>query len=325
MLLNLQPLARSSTLVRALSVMLHALLFSLKLLRRLAFDQIERCRYMLAGFLLLALGACSNLQLGYNWGDTVALYYLDSYLDLDAEQEQQVSAGLKQLFDWHRQNQLPAYSRELSVAQQSLQGQLTLQQLSAMNEFLRVSLERTSLQATPMLAELLLSLSPRQVAYLREQLASSNAEYRAEYFSADQQQPSQRRYQLLLEQFESWFGELDPQQLALLRVANTDWPVDEQFWYAERLIRQQEMLATLEYAVQQKPSAAQLQARLQAYIRNFERDREALRQAQIARSRKHAMQLIVAVANRATAEQRQHAVTHAQQLIDDFDVLFAQR
>ena len=315
MLLNLQPLARSSTLVRALSVMLYALLFSLKLLRRLAFDQIERCRYMLAGFLLLALGACSNLQLGYNWGDTVALYYLDSYLDLDAEQEQQVSAGLKQLFDWHRQNQLPAYSRELSVAQQSLQGQLTLQQLSAMNEFLRVSLERTSLQATPMLAELLLSLSPRQVAYLREQLASSNAEYRAEYFSADQQQPSQRRYQLLLEQFESW----------LLRVANTDWPVDEQFWYAERLIRQQEMLATLEYAVQQKPSVAQLQARLQTYIRNFERDREALRQAQIARSRKHAMQLIVAVANRATAEQRQHAVTHAQQLIDDFDVLFAQR
>lgn len=282
-------------------------------------------RALLAGILLLAVGACSNLQLGYNWGDSFALYYLDSYLDLNPAQKKQADAGLKKLFAWHRKNELPAYSRELTAAQGSLQGGLTLQQLIDMNEFLRGSLERTALRASPMLADLLLSLSPQQVTYLREQLADSNASYREEKLAADKAEQLQRRYQLLLDQLEPWFGELDAQQLALLRVANADWPVDDQFWYAERLNRQQEMLALVEYAVQQKPSQAQLTARLQDYIRGFERDRDTQRQARIVSSRQHAMQLIVALARRGTAEQQQHAVAHAQQLIDDLDVLVAQR
>lgn len=290
-----------------------------------AIVSLRYLRSLLAASLLLGLFACSSLQLGYNNIDTVALFYLDSYLDLDAEQEQQVSAGLEKLLAWHRQHELPGYARELAMTQRHLRDQLTVAQLEALNEALRASLERTALQASPWLSDLLLSLKPAQVSYLREQLQQSNSEFREEYLAGGQDQQLQRRYQLLLEQFEPWFGKLDAQQLSVLRVANADWPVDNQFWYAERLARQQEMLTLVEYAVQQRPGREQLEQRLQAFIRGFERDREASRQAQALRSRQHVMQLIVALAERSTAEQKQRAVAHAQQLIDDFNGLLAQR
>jgi hypothetical protein len=282
-------------------------------------------RLVLAVALLCGATSCSNVQLGYNYADTLSLYYLDSYLDLDAQQEKQAAASLQALFAWHRKNELPAYANRLSGAQQQVLNQLTLEQLYGLNEFMRASLERTSLKAVPMLADLLLSLNSAQVDHLRRQLDQSNADFREENLAGSPEQQRQQRYDVLLEQFNDWFGELDAQQLALVRVANADWPVGNQFWYDERLIRQQEMLALVDYAVQQQPDHAQLVERLQQYILGFERDRPLQRQAIIDRSRDHTLRLIVALAKDGSAEQKRHMVARAQSLIDDFSVLVAQR
>ena len=275
--------------------------------------------------MLAVVVACSNVQLGYNWGDTIALYYLDSYLDLNAEQEQQVAKGLQQLLAWHRKNELPGYSAELMALQQSVGNELDVQQLLETNEFVRRSLERTALQAVPMLAELILSLKPAQLTHLREQLAEDNARYREESLAIDGEQQQQQRYQLLLEQLQPWLGQLDHQQLALLRLSNSHWPVTNQFWYAERLARQQQMLSLLELAVTQKVNSAQLTKRLQAHIRGFERHRPAPRQEVIVAAREHVMDLIVALARQSSPKQRQQAQAHASGLIEDFSVLIAQQ
>lgn len=282
-------------------------------------------RLVLVLALLCTAAACSNVQLGYNYADTFSLYYLDSYLDLDAQQEKQASASLQALFAWHRKNELPAYANQLSGAQQQVLNQLTLEQLYDLNEFMRASIERASLKAVPMLADLMLSLSSAQVDHLRRQLDQSNADFREEYLAVSPEQQRKQRYDMLLEQFNDWFGELNAQQLALMRVANADWPVDNQFWYAERLIRQQEMLALVDYAVQQQPDHARLQERLQQYILGFERNRSVQRQAKIDRSREHTLRLIAALAKDGSAEQKRHLVARAQSLIDDFSVLVAQR
>ena len=270
-------------------------------------------------------GFRSSAGVGYNYADTFSLYYLDSYLDLDAQQEKQAAASLQALFAWHRKNELPAFANQLSGAQQQVLNQLTLEQLYDLNEFMRASIERASLKAVPMLADLMLSLSSAQVDHLRRQLDQSNADFREEYLAVSPEQQRKQRYDMLLEQFNDWFGELNAQQLALMRVANADWPVDNQFWYAERLIRQQEMLALVDYAVQQQPDHARLEERLQQYILGFERNRSVQRQAKIDRSREHTLRLIAALAKDGSAEQKRHLVARAQSLIDDFSVLVAQR
>jgi len=71
--------------------------------------------------LVLVLSACSTVRLGYNQADTLALYFADSYLDLDSEQEAVWRESLKRLVSWHRQNELPLYSKELARVQQGLQ------------------------------------------------------------------------------------------------------------------------------------------------------------------------------------------------------------
>jgi len=279
---------------------------------------------LLAGLVLLLASACSNLQIGYNLGDTVTLYYLDGYLDLDTRQKHQVSAELQKLFAWHRQHELPAYARELGKIRQMLQEPLTVGQLRAINDFMRAALQRIALQSVPMFSQLLLSLTPQQVAYLRVQLDESNTQWRDEHLAGSLPEQQQQRHELLLEQFEQWFGPLDAQQQATLRVANEQWPVGQEFWYGERLIRQQEMLALVDYAVMQKPPRAQLSERLRQYIEGFETRRSPQRQARVDSSREHLMRLIVALTNSASPEQKQHIVARAEDLIDDFAALVAQ-
>lgn len=280
-------------------------------------------RTLLASFLLL-VAACSNLQIGYNLGDTATLYYLDGYLDLNTRQKKQLSTDLEQLFAWHRQQELPAYANELGKTRQMLQKPLSVAQLSDINDFMRDALQRIALQSVPMFSRLLLSLTPQQVAYLRVQLDESNAQWREDRLSGSVLAQRQYRYELMLDQFEKWLGPLDAQQQATLRVANEQWPVDQQFWYSERLIRQREMLALIDYSVQQKPPQVQLSKRLREYVLNFEKDRSSQRQLRIDSSREHAMRLIVALTNNATAEQKHHIVMRAQDLIDDFSALVAE-
>lgn len=275
--------------------------------------------------LLVAAGACSNLQIGYNLGDTAALYYLDGYLDLSDRQEQQVSADLNNLFAWHRQNELPAYAGELGKTQQMLQAPLTVAKLNEVNDFMRDALQRLALKSVPMLSQLILSLTPQQVVYLRKELDESNTLWREDQLAGSPAEQRDQRYERMLEQFEQWLGPLDAQQQATLRVANEQSPVDQQFWYAERLIRQQEILALIDYAVTQQPTQAQLAERLRGYIVDFEQDRSAERKARIDSSREHAMRLIVVLTNNATSVQKQHIVLRAQDLIDDFSALVAKR
>ena len=94
---------------------------------------------------------------------------------------------------------------------------------------------------------------------------------------------------------------------------------------AEAMEKAKEMLALVDYAVQQQPDHARLEERLQQYILGFERNRSVQRQAKIDRSREHTLRLIAALAKDGSAEQKRHLVARAQSLIDDFSVLVAQR
>ena len=49
------------------------------------------------------------MKLGYNNADTLALFQLDSYLELNPEQEQTVKERVNALLAWHRSTQLRDY------------------------------------------------------------------------------------------------------------------------------------------------------------------------------------------------------------------------
>ena len=62
---------------------------------------------------LLLLQACSTLTLGYNRAATLSYWWLDSQLDLNEVQSQQLRTDLDTLHRWHRREALPQYAELL--------------------------------------------------------------------------------------------------------------------------------------------------------------------------------------------------------------------
>ena len=66
---------------------------------------------IIIGLLALLLSGCSAVRLGYDNGPSLALWWLDGYLDLDRSQEARAKPLLEAWFAWHRATQLPDYAQ----------------------------------------------------------------------------------------------------------------------------------------------------------------------------------------------------------------------
>ena len=70
-----------------------------------------------AGLLLVFLGGCSAVRIGYNNAPALAYWWLDSYIDFNDAQAMQVRDSLNTLQAWHRKTELPAYAELLRQMQ----------------------------------------------------------------------------------------------------------------------------------------------------------------------------------------------------------------
>jgi len=119
-------------------------------------------RFLLVSVAVL-LAACSQLKLGYDNADTLLAYSLDSYLDLDDEQQRLANERIGALHRWHRATQLPGYVQLLDDAQRRVAGPLSAADVLAFNAGMRRALAAIGEQAAPDLAALALTLKPAQV------------------------------------------------------------------------------------------------------------------------------------------------------------------
>src|SRR5688572_13454835 len=71
------------------------------------------------------LVSCSALRLGYNNGESVVYWWLNSYVDFEAEQDPWVKRHIANLFQWHRKTQLNEYAQLLAQTQKQLHGNVT--------------------------------------------------------------------------------------------------------------------------------------------------------------------------------------------------------
>ena len=86
---------------------------------------------------LLLLGGCSAVRIGYNQAPTLAWWWLDSYMDFDAEQAPRVKGALEQWFAWQRRTQLADYAELLAAAQTQVMQPATPQQICRWSDELR--------------------------------------------------------------------------------------------------------------------------------------------------------------------------------------------
>jgi hypothetical protein len=197
---------------------------------------LKRLATLLALAALLGLAACSSLGLAYSQFPRLAGWWVDSYLDLDGSQRRTLDEQLLAWQAWHRQEELPQWLALLRQADAALDdGIVTQDELLALEQASRASVERCLQRAAPLAAPLLTSLRPAQWQHLQKKLADNLAEWREAQGGAGG--PAERADQYT-QAVSRWLGELDRPSRRQARAEALAWPADVPVLAAARAERQ---------------------------------------------------------------------------------------
>jgi hypothetical protein len=159
---------------------------------------------------------------------------------------------------------------------------------------------------------------------LRRKFESNNEKYRKEYLHGDLKDKQKYRYEVIMKWAEYWFGDFSDEQEAAIRRASDQRPLNNELWAADRIQRQQSLIALVKRIQRDKPSRAVATETIKSYIR----DNYTLRagatpemKAFFDASKDGVAQLVVTIVNIATPKQKVHATARLQRWIDDFNAL----
>lgn len=279
-----------------------------------------RPRLLLAATALLLLAACSALRIGYNQADRMLAWSLDSYLDLNASQDALVRERGARLLAWHRSTQLADYAALMAQARTAIQRPVSAAEVLDWQTRINARLGAIGEEAAPDLAELAASLSPAQLAHLRERLAKDQRKAREEAQSQDEA----ARLRRARESAEDWFGTLNPEQTALLRRHVAATSADARAWLDEREQRQRELLATLEPIAAGRMAPGEASRAIRELFARWAQPREASRRELSQRWRLANATLIAGLVNAAGERQRAQLARKLGTYEEDFSLLAAE-
>ena len=228
---------------------------------------------------VLALGACSSLRLVYNNAPALSLWWLDSYFDFDSDQSERMRADLQGLQKWHRAQELPLFAEVFKSLQTPATQPVNAEQVCSLYTYLQTRAQVASDRMTPALAVLIPTLQPGQLDHMAREFDKRNRQWREEWMDGTPADVTDRRVNRLVERAESFYGRLEPTQLAVLRSQLGLAGYDVTLHYREVLRRQQDALQTLRELRTGAAAPARAQVELSALIaRSFKSPDPAFRQ-----------------------------------------------
>lgn len=281
--------------------------------------------FRIIGALLLALLAgCSALQTGYNNAPTLAYWWLDGYIDFNAEQAAPVRASLEALQAWHRQEELPAYAALLQRMRQDSAQTVTPEQVCSHLSQVRQHLQRLGAQAAEGLARFAPTVQTEQLQHLERQFQKHNRNWREEWLDGTPEELLQRRLKRALERYEDFYGRLDATQRALLRERLTVSGFDPRLAWAERQRRQQDMLRVLrEHRQGERP--AHVKAEMLALVQRSLEPSDPAMQAGYEQMLREGCRTLADLHNSSSADQKRRLASKLQTYENDVQALMSSR
>ena len=257
--------------------------------------------------LVLLLQACSAIKLGYNQLPTLGYWWLDGQLNFNERQAEMAQAALRQVHDWHRREELPAYSALLDRLGQLSSANVTEQQICQVFDDVQDRLERTMREAIRQAAPVALQLGPRQLQSLARQWERKNEEWEVEWLPADLQERLERRVKRTSDRYADFYGPLTSAQLNLVREQLQASAWNPEWGRRDRKRRQQDLLATLQDLQHSRASAAEAEKALLGVWQRWRMPPGSADQALMNRLTQQACSHLAQLHNSTTPEQRQRA------------------
>jgi hypothetical protein len=268
-----------------------------------------------------ALAGCGTImRVVYNNGDFALRVMANEYFDTSGDQEVLLKAQLARFHEWHRREELPAYSRLFQSAAdraaRGLQPEDVSWAVAAVRERYRVVVARAAADGAPVIA----TLTPDNYAALERKFADVNARFAREYLSGDQAKRDRARAKWFEERIEWFVGELTEAQVALIHRFVQGQPRMNEVRLADRKRRQQEFVAL----IRKYQSSPELASRMRDFFVHWERDRGA-EHARLAREWEGRLgQLVVELDRTLAPHQRAHLVGRFESLAEDSRTLARQ-
>jgi hypothetical protein len=272
----------------------------------------------------ILLAACSSLQLGYNNADIVLAYSLDSYLDLDDEQERLARERIDALLRWHRSTQLRDYAALLAEAETKVGGPVSTADVREFNRRVNRGLAAIGERTAPDLAYLALTLQPAQIERLADRLDRDSSKVRRELVRFAGPESAEQRIERAIERAEEWLGPLAPAQRELIRTSLDLRPDAQDAWMQERERRQRGLVSVLARIRSEQPTQATATAWLREYFADLAEPRDEQRRARLEQLRDDNAALIAQLVNSATPMQRATLTKKLRGYAADFNALAAQ-
>lgn len=206
-------------------------------------EKIARC--LTLAVIALVLGGCSATRFAYDNADVVVRFMASSYLDLDAEQSEDLKPLMVRFQAWHRANELPVYAGLLhSASERAAQG-LTAEDVAWGLANVRARYRGLVAKAAEEGAPVLVTLTLAQQAVLAKTFADKDEKYAKEFLSPDDRKRRRAQLRRMLDRFGDFTGALTPQQEARIEsfVAAHERHVELRF--EDRLRWQRDLVAAL--------------------------------------------------------------------------------
>ncbi|MBK5000315.1 hypothetical protein IAE37_002591 [Pseudomonas sp. S31] len=207
--------------------------------------RLSKALFIALGF-IVALAACTRIDLAYRNLDRLVPWSLGDYLDMNREQKALLDDRLKQHLAWHCKTQLPGYLDWLDrVRDMVAEGQVTDQAVQQRTVEARQAIGRVAEAITPSAAELLRGMSDSQVAEMREAFHDDISERQKKYVDTPLAEQITRRTERMEKRLTPWFGELTPVQQQRVRAWSKALGDQNREWIANRAHWQQQLLLAM--------------------------------------------------------------------------------
>lgn len=275
-----------------------------------------RISVLLLGLIAVLLGSCAPAFF-YRHADRLVQWKIDEYVDLTANQKVFVRGRLRELLAQHRDDALPRYERFLIEIKEKIADGLDRQEVDwifSTYQHLRADLlGRIVADGGAMLG----SLSDQQVRYLETKLQRDH-EKAVRRLDEDPESRRSTRASTTLDWLKDWLGTLAKAQQLRIRDLSMALPDMAPSWTDYQRLRQQELIQVL----QSTRDARLLSRHLENWWVHADR-LPADYQHAFDRMQTSIKDMVLAIDSMVTTQQRTHALTKLQQLIDDVHALSA--
>jgi len=282
-------------------------------------------RWWIIGVALCLLTGCSAVRLAYAQAPNMVYWWLNGYVDFDAEQGERARDAVADWFAWHRATQLSDYASLLATAQQQILNDITPDDVCQWADVLRKRIEVGYEQGVPAMAEMVRTLKPQQLQRVERRYRKADEEFRDDFLQPTRAEQLEESNKRALSRAELIYGELNEPQRALLAQGIAESPFDPERWLTERQMRQREIVETLRALQAQRADAARTEAALRLFAAHAARSPHAAYRDYQKRLFDHNCRLISQLHNSTTPEQRRRGAERLKGWEDDLRTLAGQR